>query len=211
MYTHDIKMEDISRYDSLDHSIDEIYKQLRISSPQDRELDEMRDTLIDQVGEVTVKESKLVNEFSMEKLHGILDSKLEDLIKDQRNLSKFQIIDEMVECVSEILESRGITEFDQKDIEENVEKWIPRVSSKNETPPAFIKRVYGQIRGITMAAIQHIDPPLYKANRNWISRNNSVKDSPIPWKPDLGLSNAPTAYQGYNYRRVLAFKNKKYA
>jgi hypothetical protein len=47
---------------------------------------------------------------------------------------------------------------------------------KDETPPAFIKRVYGEWerKGLTKNLIRKLDPPLYRALYNWTARGNEM-------------------------------------
>jgi len=196
----------------------------------DRHLLDMQDGIYDDVedcaithvllygGEEYVESTNLSNNVeSMEASNETqsIDTLLKELIDDDRRLSKFQIIDEVVEKILELLELKGITEFDPEMIKESIEKWIPRESIKTETPPEFISRVYGNIRGVTMAAIKISDDKLYEAYRTWFKKQPKKKRhliiTPVPSKSDLVPNTPPNSYQSYCYRLTMAFYNKRYA
>ncbi len=51
-----------------------------------------------------------------------------------------------------------------------------------ETPPAFVKRVYGEWlgNGFTRATVRHLDPPLTQAITNWLRHNEWPADVDLP-------------------------------
>jgi hypothetical protein len=51
-----------------------------------------------------------------------------------------------------------------------------------ETPPAFVKRVYGEWlgKGFTRATLRHLDPPLAQAMTNWLRHNEMPADVDLP-------------------------------
>lgn len=51
-----------------------------------------------------------------------------------------------------------------------------------ETPPSFVKRVYGEWlgQGFTRATVRHLDPPLAQAITNWLRNNEWPADVDLP-------------------------------
>lgn len=51
-----------------------------------------------------------------------------------------------------------------------------------ETPPSFVRRVYGEWlgKGFTRATLRHLDPPLAQAMTNWLRHNQMPADVDLP-------------------------------
>lgn len=51
-----------------------------------------------------------------------------------------------------------------------------------ETPPSFVKRIYGEWlgKGFTRATLRHLDPPLARAVDNWLRTNEMPLDIDLP-------------------------------
>lgn len=165
--------------------------------------DEVDFVLKDEIESIKKQKKIIRNTYvHLETQHLSLDAELEKLIENPR-LSSFQILDEMVEKLTAILEDKGVVEFDLAQVDSDIDKWIPRKSIEFETPPEFAERVYGGYRGITRADIQYIDARLYKALNNWEANGKSFPENfSIPKLKDQLSKVKPSEYHRHGHRVI---------
>jgi len=91
-----------------------------------------------------------------------------------------------VECYGKILfpdtvQQKAATSVEPPLPAEPPERWIGGRGCP-ETPPDFIRRVYGEWlgKGFTRATLRHLDPPLARAVDNWLRTNEMPADIDLP-------------------------------
>jgi len=173
------------------------------------DIDALLPSLLNYEKKTVQKEIAVFNEIdNMEedKIYG-MDDMLHRLI-NATNLSKHQILDEIVVRVDSILEEEGIKELSLDTVKKTIsERWKPY---NGESAPEFMQRVYGNIRGITRADIRKIDKKLSAAFDVAKTRKKVPEGFSIALKPESQGKVGKLSYHRYVYGIVNSLiANKK--